>query len=359
MGSSYLLITAASARNRFIVLSRGRMLRILFKLVVAGFICLIYSVLITFFYFMNILINIITSQKARLRLGAIAKSHDIRRYQSRISFLNIFACSRAKSGRNAQLSVEHRSRTAVFQDYLKRFLSINNSKQIIFSPVVRSTPGFTQPTATERSHRSLMNSQREFMGDLCWPGDIRATLWPESARSQDRRYLTRHGIENGVCGSVKKINQSSKKNSHLLRRPGFTRPGGRYFKSDHRLTARETGRSPAMFKLVDNTKGHRLRNPGRVSSGYESLVNSGNLANTGYETRAHGETSGSQRPLSSQGIRFVLSGRLNGVRMARKFRHRTASGKIKSQTFLDPAGRGSGYIHKNVYTKWGILGLRI
>ena len=52
-------------------------------------------------------------------------------------------------------------------------------------------------------------------------------------------------------------------------------------------------------------------------------------------------------------IRFILSGRLNGVRMKRKFS--AYNGNISTQTF----SINSNYIQKNIYTKWGVLGLRI
>lgn len=52
-------------------------------------------------------------------------------------------------------------------------------------------------------------------------------------------------------------------------------------------------------------------------------------------------------------IRFVFSGRLNGVRMKRKFS--AYNGNISTQTF----SINSNYIQKNIYTKWGVLGLRI
>lgn len=207
--------------------------------------------------------------------------------------------------------------TLSFKNSLKRYKSTNNSKQIIFSPL--------------RSEVRL--------------GHLAETI---SGRDKSLENLKRSSTEDGRKIPAKKINQSSKTKSNLFLssfKPVTLNGPTPYTGSGNaRVNSKLSNYAGLSFKLKDN---------------YQAITGLLSRIIINYKAREIPMESPRSRPSvadgksagDSIGIRFVLSGRLNGVRMARKFRHRTAAGKIKSQTFLDPASRGSGYIHKNVYTK--------
>ena len=87
-----------------------------------------------------------------------------------------------------------------------------------------------------------------------------------------------------------------------------------------------------------------------ITKGTKGCINRKNLSNAFLK---YAQTNELKKNKTSSSIRFRLSGRLNGVRMKRKYV--AYSGNISTQTF----SINSNYLHKNIYTKWGTLGLRV
>ena len=79
-----------------------------------------------------------------------------------------------------------------------------------------------------------------------------------------------------------------------------------------------------------------------ITKGTKGCINRKNLSNAFLK---YAQTNELKKNKTSSSIRFRLSGRLNGVRMKRKYV--AYSGNISTQTF----SINSNYLHKNIYTK--------